>query len=115
MTGQNLGKTEVFTCPNSSCGKVFEKPLKAVNIQLSNGSAYDCCPYCLTEIPKKEEIEPEEEIEVVQAEKEPAPEPPSSCPFHMGYLSERTSKEAIPDKCMLCKDIVTCMLNNLNQ
>jgi len=32
------------------------------------------------------------------------------CTHHFGYLSERSSKEKIPDECMACAEIVNCML-----
>jgi hypothetical protein len=41
------------------------------------------------------------------------PEKPSECRYHLGYLSERTAKEQIPDDCMMCKDIVDCMLRKM--
>jgi hypothetical protein len=50
------------------------------------------------------------EIEV--EEKEPA-EKSAGCNYHLGYLSERSSKEQIPDECMTCKDIVECMLKKM--
>jgi hypothetical protein len=40
-------------------------------------------------------------------------EKPSECRYHLGYLSERTGKEQIPDDCMMCKDIVECMLRKM--
>jgi hypothetical protein len=40
-------------------------------------------------------------------------EKPSDCQLHLGYLSERSSKEQIPDGCLVCKDIVECMLKKM--
>ena len=31
------------------------------------------------------------------------------CPYHFGYLSERSKGEDIPEKCMTCKRLVQCM------
>lgn len=91
------------------------------------------CPYCLTEIILQDESSvtcdaPEETFETEEAEEledaeaeetvdveeqvEP-PESPSECTHHLGYLSEKSSKEKIPDECMMCKDIVTCMLKKM--
>ena len=57
------------------------------------------------------EVEPEQkEYAKVQVE---IPEKPSECRYHLGYLSERTGKEQIPDDCMMCKDIVECMLRKM--
>jgi len=62
-----------------------------------------------------EETEPEvEEIAQVE-EKVEAPEAPSECAHYLGYLSEKSSKEQIPDECMMCKDIVTCMLKKMKE
>jgi hypothetical protein len=40
-------------------------------------------------------------------------EKPVSCKFHLGYLSEREQKQEIPDECIICKDIVECMLKRM--
>ena len=37
------------------------------------------------------------------------------CNFHLGYLSERSSKEQIPNGCIMCKDIVPCMLKKMKE
>ncbi len=114
-------KSSEFTCPNASCRKVFTKPLKALNLQQDSKETYDACPYCLTEIPIEEELpvsyEDPKETEVVEkeypAERVEIPEKPSECSHHLGYLSERSSKETIPDECMMCKNIVECMLKKM--
>lgn len=114
-------KSSEFTCPNISCGKVFTKPLRALNLQQDSEELYDACPYCLTEIPTEEEMpisydEPKETETEEQAhveERIEIPEKPSECSHYMGYLSERSSKETIPDECMMCKNIVDCMLNKM--
>jgi hypothetical protein len=37
------------------------------------------------------------------------------CLNHFGYLSERKTKEQIPDECLTCKDILQCMLKKTKQ
>ncbi len=107
-----------------------------MNLQQDSEEPYDACPYCLTEIVMDNEPnsaaaeseifepeiteEPEEaEIEVEEKEyaEEPAkiPETPSECCHYMGYLSEKSAKEQIPDECMMCKDIVACMLKKMKE
>jgi hypothetical protein len=114
-------KSSAFTCPNVSCGKVFTKPLRALNLQQGSEEPYDACPYCLTEITIDNElpVSCDEPKETEAAEKESTEEQveiaekPSECGYHLGYLSERSSKENIPDACMMCKDIVECMLKKM--
>ncbi len=123
-------KDSVLTCPNASCGKVFTKSLKALNLQQDPGEPYDACPYCLTEInlddasptisdePKtfeQEETEPEFEEAAAAEMHVEIPEAPSECLHHVGYLNEKSPKEQIPDECMMCKDIVKCMLKKMNE
>lgn len=111
-----------------------------MNLQQDAKEPYDACPYCLTEIIQEEEptavydetetFEQEEikEPEETEAEAEveetahleepveaPSAEVPSECPHHLGYLSEKSSKEKIPDECIMCKDIVTCMLKKMKE
>ena len=103
-----------------------------MNLQQDAEEPYDACPYCLTEIvlddepnvifdepetfePEETEAEPEvEEMSHVEEQVE-VPEAPSVCPHHLGYLSEKPSKEQIPDECIMCKDIVTCMLKKMKE
>ncbi len=123
-------KGKVFTCPNTSCGKVFTASLKALNLQQNPEALYDACPYCLTEIvlddmsplvrdePETfEQKEPEPEFEETSpAEKDvESPEAPSECLHYVGYLSEKSPKDQIPDECIMCKDIVKCMLKKMNE
>lgn len=112
-------KSSVFTCQNISCGKVFTKPIRVLNLQQASQTPYDACPYCLTKIMLIEEevnVTFDEAKETVAEEKVLAEEPvetrekPSSCSYYLGYLSERSSKDTIPDECMTCKNIVECML-----
>ena len=116
----------MFTCQNSSCGKTFTTPLKTLNLQKNPTDPYYACPFCLTKLeieqPKKEEekvsFEPiskkqSRNIRVESKEKNKTKEKPSDCHLHLGYLSERSSKEQIPDDCLVCKDIVECMLKKM--
>jgi hypothetical protein len=107
-----------------------------LNLQQDAEGPYDACPYCLTEITVEEEstinfepetLEPETfESEEVSVEAEPeveemprveekveVAEAPSECAHYLGFLSEKSSKDQIPDECMMCKDIVTCMLKKM--
>jgi hypothetical protein len=99
-----------------------------LNLQQDSEGPYDACPYCLTEIvvddeptlasAEPETFEPEEtEAEEKESTEERVeiPEKPSECGYHLGYLSERSSKEKIPDECMMCKDIVECMLKKMKK
>ncbi len=110
-----------------------------MNLQQDTDKTYDACPYCLTEISIKDEpnanfdepenltpeisepetfdsVEPEAEETEAAAHKEEVKEvadTPSECTHYLGYLSEKGSKADIPDECMMCKDIVTCMLKKM--
>ena len=108
-----------------------------MNLQQDSEEPYDACPYCLTKIILEDEssvaydepeeiLEPEEaeapeeaETEVEEAldveEQVETPEAASECAHYLGYLSEKSSKEQIPDECMMCKDIVTCMLKKMKE
>ena len=117
-------ESQSIACPNSSCGKVFASPLKTQNLGLKNAKPYDACPYCLTEIPvatitATEEELPKQELKLPGIEREAPliveekPEVSSKvqgCDHHFGYLSKRSSKEKIPEDCMMCRNIVQCML-----
>ncbi|NWG11453.1 hypothetical protein HXY33_06900 [Candidatus Bathyarchaeota archaeon] len=118
MTNQNR------TCPNPSCGKVFSNPIKAENLRSKNIEVYDACPFCLTEITLDKDSGTDEEkkdFEDKSKEKEYAKAETSGellpkvqgCQHHLGYLSQRSQKEKIPEECMVCENIVQCMLKNV--
>jgi hypothetical protein len=94
-----------------------------LNLQQDAEGPYNACPYCLTEIPLDDELtvscdepkETEAEEKESTEERVEIPEKPSECGYHLGYLSERSSKEKIPDECMMCKDIVECMLKKMRK
>ena len=93
-----------------------------MNLQEKQTEPYYACPYCLTKLeieqPKKEEEKVSfEKLAQTQPEKKQdknrSKEKASECQLHPGYLSERSSKEQIPDGCLVCKDIVECMLKKM--
>jgi hypothetical protein len=111
-----------YICQNPSCRKSFAEPLKAVNLSLENPEPYLACPHCLTDItiqrdPSTDETKPVFGAGVLKTAKDSlgeeknAPQPTKTrCTHHFGYLSERSSKEEIPEECMACAEIVNCML-----
>jgi len=118
-----MGEKKIFTCQNASCKKSFNAPLKTLNLQRSSTEIYSSCPFCLTEI-KIPEKPVEIQLESLKSEtnqighKEKSDknnDNPTKCHFHPGYLSERTSKENIPDECLVCKDILECMLRKMRE
>ena len=107
MTELTPDKSPLLKCPNVSCGKVFEKPLKTLNVQKGSESVYDACPYCLSEL-NDNEAECSETPEAPEVKLDDT----SFCPFHLGYLYERKTKDNVPDGCLVCTNIVTCMLKD---
>ncbi|MEM1565854.1 MAG: hypothetical protein QXG11_03240 [Candidatus Bathyarchaeia archaeon] len=113
-----------YICPNPVCGKTFTKPLKVENLSSGTVTAYEACPYCLTEITVEAPIKRKETVEEdVKLEPETALEkktvfqqPPtevSNCKHYFGYLSERSSRDGLPEECMVCPSIVQCMLKGV--
>jgi len=106
----------MVTCPNPSCGKVFDKPLKTLNLQDST-EPYEACPYCLTRITDFQvEISKPETRDESRSSKEKSSknkEKPSTCQYHLGYLSEREDKQQIPDECIVCRFLLECMLQKM--
>jgi hypothetical protein len=117
-----MGDKKDFICPNKSCSKVFTAPIKTLNLQDNPSEPYYACPFCLTRIDGAHGAKYE-----VSIEKPPVPklveekpkhsegdEKPASCAYHLGYLSERSQKE-IPEGCLVCRDIVSCMLKKMRE
>jgi DNA-directed RNA polymerase subunit RPC12/RpoP len=118
-----------FTCSNPSCGKIFVNPIKAKNLASKKAEPYNACPYCLTEIvidgkpsvgmeseqkPELKETEVEEPCAPIIEKRSTQMNPQTQkCAHHFGYLSKRSTKEKIPEECMMCENIVQCMLMNV--
>ena len=69
------------------------------------------------EVVEPEPVSVEAEAEVEEAasveEKAETGGAPSGCAHYLGYLSEKASSDKIPDECMMCSEIVTCMLKKM--
>jgi hypothetical protein len=114
-------------CKNSSCKRTFTAPLKTLNLQETPTEPYYACPFCLIKIDDPTlRIQENEKPAEKPAQKPPATETqtrqnaaksgkPQNCRFHLGYLSERKEKEQIPDDCLICRDIVECMLKKMHE
>jgi hypothetical protein len=108
-----------FTCSNPSCKKSFDTPLKTLDLNQDSPRPFDACPYCLNKIPDakleknklEKTVEPSISIEMPIQDKEKG----LTCHYYLGYLSEREQKEQIPDECIVCKDILECMLRKMRQ
>jgi len=120
-----LKEDQKFTCSNSACGWVFPKPIKAMNLRDSSSKPYDACPRCLTEVLM--ELEPTVETKIAlesesvkvktkssSESKRVEPQPMGPCAHHFGYLSERSKNEKISDECVMCENIVKCMLKKMS-
>ena len=125
-----MGEKKAFTCENPSCRKSFTNPLKTLNLQQNPKEPYYTCPYCLSKIEISDERVTGEKLgedttfektkqKLNQVETKAKltknTEKPAACHFHPGYLSERSSKEKLPDECLACKDIVDCMLKKMHE
>lgn len=117
-----MGDKKDFTCPNRACSKVFTAPIKTLNLQENPSEPYYACPFCLTKIDRSELGKQELHIEIRSSPKpleekhksSHVQEKPASCAYHLGYLSERGQKE-IPEDCLVCRDIVSCMLKKMRE
>ena len=122
MSQNEEGQKNALTCPNNTCAKVFVKPLKTLNLQTASAGPYDACPYCLTEVNRDEVTTVPDEPMAVDVDEKMSlenqvqvPQESTGCGYHLGYLSERDSKDQFPDGCIICKDIVECMLRKMKE
>ena len=124
---ETITESQTYTCPNPSCGKVFTNPVKTENFCSKNAEVYYACPFCLTEITLEESstiVEEKQNLKTKKSESKEAsgdfkertltePSKEQKCAHYLGYLSERSKKEKIPEECMMCEHIVQCMLKNV--
>ena len=77
-----------FTC--TRCKRTFTRSILVRNLGFEK--SYYACPYCFNKIAE------------------------NKCPNHyLGYLSERSKGEGIPEECMICEKTIECMLFKLNK
>ena len=100
-----------ITCPNSRCGKIFDKPLELIDLAKPPEGSSLVCPYCLT---KLEQIQPEQEtvMETFSGKRpqDVAAQKEGKCPHFVGYLGKRPKNAPIPDFCLTCPEMMKCML-----
>jgi hypothetical protein len=103
-----------YICSNVQCRKTFVKPLKATNLQQASPVPYNACPYCLTEVTEGNQVAISEESAAKSSQHSNSSKPTlndsAQCKHEFGFLSQQSLKGQIPDECMVCKDVVHCML-----
>lgn len=101
----------MYTCQNDSCKRSFDKPLKAVDLRANPTEPFEACPFCLSRIEVTAET-----VSSSSGERVPkSSERNVSCSRHFGYLCEREEKDGIPDECVLCADVVACMMHSIQR
>jgi hypothetical protein len=115
----------VFTCSNPVCGRTFFVPMKLVDLRVNDPEPCLACPHCLGQIasdlgPRFDDSATNVTVENVESKPEQPRElerhvegPIAKCAHHLGFLSERSSKEEISEECMVCEKIVRCMLKSV--
>lgn len=111
MAHDEQKEDELFTCQNVSCKRSFVKPLRAFDIGTNSGESYEACPFCLSKVEATCRNVPTPSFEKTSVSSERT----VACIHHLGYLCERAEKDQIPDECMLCPEIVSCMLHSLRK
>lgn len=122
---KNRRAGQSYTCPNPCCGRRVSVPLKVMDLRLKKPQPYLACPHCLGEIVSDQRSQAVESFidntkenapgiakELEKAEKTLAAQR-VDCAYHLGYLSERSNREGIPEECMMCGQIVKCMLTSI--
>ncbi|MEM2263415.1 MAG: hypothetical protein QW160_04255 [Candidatus Bathyarchaeia archaeon] len=99
------------------------KPLRVENLSSGTALVYEGCPHCLTEVNMENEasmnveqqVKPNLELEHKREEAisiKPSAET-ARCPHYFGYLSECSTRDRLPEECMICPKIVQCMLKSV--
>ena len=124
-SGSSTEEERVFTCSNPVCGRTFSVPMKVVDLRVNDPEPYLACPHCLERIasdagPKVDDSAMDVTVENVDSKPEQQREfertvegLAAKCAYHLGFLSERSSKEEIPEDCIVCENIVKCMLKSV--
>lgn len=120
-------KDSQFICQNASCRLMFSKPLQVKNLTVKDPRPYEACPRCLTAVTSVEGHPPSEperspsgefpEVEETSGSLEEGKAEPlvgTQCTHHFGYLGERTKSEQIPEDCMVCENLVKCMVKTIS-
>jgi hypothetical protein len=117
----------VFKCSNPVCGRTFSAPLKLVDSSANDSGPRLACPICLGPIASDAGSNVDdsatnvtmENLDGTHAPEQPAEiertveGPKTECAHYIGFLSERSSKEKISEECMVCENIVKCMLKSV--
>lgn len=107
-------ESEIHVCSNPVCKRSFSDTILIQNLSSDRTTSYHGCPHCLTQI--EEKIAGGEEGTVQQKKAEPTQQSISQkCPNTFGYLSERSNGREVPEECMMCQKLISCMLFKLRK
>jgi len=81
-----------ITCPNTGCGKTFQKALVLTDLAKKPRTTYYACPHCLSKV----EIVVKEETSSLE------------CIYYFGFLKTLPKKTPVPDYCLTCPKIIQC-------
>jgi len=110
-------ESAVIICPNPKCHGEIEEPILLNSLTTMAEEQYYACPHCFIKLDvdaKNAEPQKEEEKKEIEKPLDRPPETevkgPSACSRHFGYLANRPKDAPIPQECLVCSEIVNCML-----
>jgi len=107
-------ESESHMCSNPICKRSFSDTILIQNLSSDRTTSYHGCPHCLTQTEEKSRSGEEG---VVQQRKAQSTQQSSShkCLNTFGYLGERSKGTEIPEECMMCQKLISCMLFKLQK
>jgi DNA-directed RNA polymerase subunit RPC12/RpoP len=113
--GNRLRRKELI-CPNTGCGKTFEKPVMLTDTLSIPRQTYYACPHCRSKL--EIIVENGKFMKIISVKKAEgistdftSDKKPEDCRYYFGYLRTLPENAAIPDVCLMCPKIIHCFVH----
>jgi len=101
-------ESKAFVCPYFQCRKTFRKPLMLTDTSKMPRETYYACPHCLSKVDvATDNQENTHGLSIKASESKEMPKP-IECPYHFGSLKKLSKEGLIPDKCLMCANLIKC-------
>lgn len=114
-TVRSEDQPSVCTC--DKCGKIFSEPIELTILTEDSPEIYHACPHCFSRVnvsdnlrkPLSEVVQSTLSKAVKETNKDVKKIKPVGCANFLGFLKTRPEGSPIPDECLICVSVVTCM------
>jgi DNA-directed RNA polymerase subunit RPC12/RpoP len=106
-----------LVCPYSNCGRGFKQPILLASTGELSRESYYACPHCHSKV----DLVLKDRKDLSSAEAVAVTDPddhvvlgrrPEGCMHYIGYLETLPENASLPDKCLTCPRVMSCIVHH---